>query len=138
MILIGCLIGAGVETVFAKKDLSNAILDGISSRLGLVEAFLNQIRTDELPRSALRIELLPPRVWRACQDYSRTRTTSRGSTIRSETRLILTGQLVEFGSNLVESAPSLSPDEQQGLHGHCTKYPFNSFLSLMRQPCGWF
>src|SRR5580692_10341270 len=57
MILVGCLIGAGVETVFAKKDSSNVILDGISIRLGLVEAFLDQIQTDESPRSALGIEL---------------------------------------------------------------------------------
>ena len=117
MILIGCLIGAGVETVFAKKDSSNAILDGISSRLGLVEAFLSQIRTDELPRSALGIEL--------------SRSAAKGVESLSgllahshyepefhdllSTVIDLTGQLVELGSNLVESAQSLSPDEQE----HC-------------------
>src|SRR5271163_503212 len=39
-ILIGCLISALIETLFAKKHLPNEILDVISRRLGLVEALL--------------------------------------------------------------------------------------------------
>jgi multidrug resistance protein MdtO len=115
MILVGCLIGAGVETVFAKKDSSNVILDGISIRLGLVEAFLSQIQTDEFPRSALGIEL--------GRSAAKGVESLSGSLARSQhepgfhdllaTVIDLTGQLVELGSNLVESAPSLSVDEQE-------------------------
>jgi multidrug resistance protein MdtO len=117
MILIGCLIGAGVETVFAKKDSSNVILDGISIRLGLVEAFLSHIRTDESLRSALGIELSRS----AAKGVGSLSMLLAHSHYEPEfhdllaTVIDLTGQLVELGSNLVESAPSLSVDDQE----HC-------------------
>jgi multidrug resistance protein MdtO len=117
MILVGCLIGGGVETVFAKKDSSNVILDGISIRLGLVEAFLSQIRTDEFPGSASGIKLSRSAA-KGVESLSALLAHSHyepGFHDLLATVVDLTGQLVELGSNLVESAQSLSVDEQE----HC-------------------
>lgn len=114
-ILIGCLITPLIETVFAKKESPNAILDGISSRLGLVEALLSQAQAEEFSPSALSIQL--------------SRSAAKGVDHLSEllarshyepgfhdllaTVIALTRQLVELGSNLGESTRALSVDDQE-------------------------
>src|SRR5271170_7221573 len=56
-ILIGCVVSVLIETVFSKKNPPDAVLDGISRRLNLIETLLKQVSTAEWPSSALTIQL---------------------------------------------------------------------------------
>ena len=56
-ILIGCVITVLIETVFAKKNPPDAVLEGISRRLNLIETLLSQASAAEFPSSALTIQL---------------------------------------------------------------------------------
>jgi multidrug resistance protein MdtO len=114
-ILMGCLITALIETLFAKKPSPNAILDGISHRLGLVEALLRQTESAEFPPPALTIQLSRSAA-KGVDDLSELLAHSRyepGFHDLLATVIALTRQLVELGSNLAESAPILSPEDQE-------------------------
>jgi multidrug resistance protein MdtO len=114
-ILLGCLITALIEALFAKKDTSNAILDGINRRLGLVEALLSQAQAEEFPPSALAIQLTRSAA-RGVDDLSELLAHSHyepGFHDLLATVIALTRQLVELGSNLAECPEALTIDDQE-------------------------
>jgi len=116
-ILIGCIVSVLIETVFSKKNTPDVVLDGISRRLSLVETLLNRTSVAELPSSALTIQL--------GRSASRGVDDLRGHLVDSSydagfrdllaTVIALTRQLIELGSNLAESAPDMSVEDQE----HC-------------------
>jgi len=114
-ILIGCIVTVLIETVFSKKNPPDVVLAGISRRLNLVETLLKRASEAEWPSSALTIQL--------------SRSASRGvDDLREQlakssynagfrdllaTVIALIRQLIELSSNLAESAPILSFDDQE-------------------------
>src|ERR1700722_4716737 len=56
-ILIACVITVLIESVFAKKQSPDTILEGIDRRLGLIETLLSQAQAEEFPPSALSMQL---------------------------------------------------------------------------------
>lgn len=114
-ILLGCLITALIETLFAKRDSPNAILEGINSRLGLVEALLSRVQAEEFPSSALMIQLSRSAA-KGVDDLTELLAHSHyepGFHDLLATVIALTRQLVELGSNLAESNQALSVDDQE-------------------------
>jgi multidrug resistance protein MdtO len=114
-ILIACAITALIESLFAKKQSPDAILDGINHRLGLIETLLSQAQTEEFPPSALRIQLSRSAA-KGVDDLSELLAHSPyepGYRDLLATVIALTRQLVELGSNLSESDRILSIDDQE-------------------------
>ena len=48
-ILIGCVVSVLIETLFSKKNPPDAVLEGISRRLNLMETFLSEASAAEFP-----------------------------------------------------------------------------------------
>jgi len=114
-ILLACLVTALIETVFAKKNPPDAVLEGISHRLNLIETLLNQTSAPEFPSSTVRIQLARA----AAKGVDELRELLTISSYEAgfhdllATVIALTRQLIELGSNLVESAPDLSNDDKE-------------------------
>ncbi len=114
-ILIACATTALIESLFAKKQLPDAILDGINHRLGLIQTLLSQVQAEEFPPSALTIQLSRSAA-KGVDDLSELLAHSSyepGFRDLLATVIALTRQLVELGSNLAESARILSIDDQE-------------------------
>jgi multidrug resistance protein MdtO len=135
-ILIGCVASVLIETVFAKKNRPDAVLDGISLRLNLIETLLSETAAAELPSPTMTVQLARSAA-KGVDDL-------RGSLAASSydagfrdllaTVIALTRQLIELGSNLAESAPALSFEDQE----HCGAIARNLGLvrsSLARMEC---
>jgi multidrug resistance protein MdtO len=114
-ILIGCVISVLIETVFSKKNPPDVVLDGISRRLSLVKTLLNQATEAEVPSPALTIQL--GRSASRGVDDLREHLAKSGyeASFRDllATVIALTRQLIELASNLAESAPNLSVEDQE-------------------------
>jgi multidrug resistance protein MdtO len=114
-IWMSCLITALIETLFVKAHSPNHILDGISRRLGLVEALLCGAQAEEFPPSSLTIELSRS----AAKGVDELSTLVARSHYEAgfhdllDTVIALTRQLVELGSNLAESDRVLSIEDQE-------------------------
>ena len=114
-ILIACAITALIESLFAKKQSPDAILDGINHRLGLIETLLSQAQAEDFPPSALTIRLSRSAA-KGVDDLSELLAHSSyepGYRDLLATVISLTRQLLELGSNLAESARILSIDDQE-------------------------
>jgi multidrug resistance protein MdtO len=114
-ILIACAITALIESLLAKKQSPDAIMDGINHRLGLIETLLSQAQAEEFPPSALRIQLSRSAA-KGVDDLSELLAHSPyepGFRDLLATVIALTRQLVELGSNLAESARILSIDDRE-------------------------
>ena len=114
-ILIACAITALIESLFAKKQSPDAILDGINHRLGLIETLLSQAQAEDFPPSALTIRLSRSAA-KGVDDLSELLAHSSyepGYRDLLATVIALTRQLLELGSNLAESARILSIDDQE-------------------------
>ena len=114
-ILIACAITALIESLFAKKQSPDAILDGINHRLGLIETLLSQAQAEYFPPSALTIRLSRSAA-KGVDDLSELLAHSSyepGYRDLLATVIALTRQLLELGSNLAESARILSIDDQE-------------------------
>jgi multidrug resistance protein MdtO len=114
-ILIACAVTALIETVFAKKNPPDAVLAGISSRLNLIETLLSQTSAVEFPSSTLTIQLARSAA-KGVDDLRQILATSSydaGFHDLLATVIALTRQLIELGSNLVESARILSVEDQE-------------------------
>ncbi len=114
-ILIGCVVSVLIETVFSKKNPPDAVLEGISRRLNLIETLLSEASAAEFPSSTMTIQLARSAakgVDDLCQLLA---TSSYNSGLRDllATVIALTRQLIELGSTLAESAPILSFEDQQ-------------------------
>ncbi len=114
-ILIACVVSALIETVFEKKNPQDAVLEGISSRLNLIETLLSQSSVAEFPSAALTIQLARA----AAKGVDDLREILAHSSYDAgfhdllATVIALIRQLVELGANLVESAPLLSIEDQE-------------------------
>jgi multidrug resistance protein MdtO len=114
-ILIACVVTALIETVFAKKNPPDAVLEGISRRLNLIETLLSQTSAAEFPSSTLTIQLARSAA-KGVDDLSALLATSSydaGFRDLLATVIALTRQLIELGSTLVESAPNLSIEDHE-------------------------
>ena len=113
-ILIGCVITVLIETVFSKKNRPYVVVVGISQRLNLVETLLHRASAAEFP-SALTIQL-GRSASRGVDDlWERLAKSSYDASFHDvlATMIALTRQLIELGSNLAESAPDLSVEDQE-------------------------
>lgn len=109
-ILIACVVTAIIETVCAKKNPPDAVLEGISGRLNLMETLLSQTSTQEFASPVLTLQLgrlAAKGVDALCELLG---TSSYDAALHDllATVIALTQQLMELGSSLVESAPDLS------------------------------
>jgi multidrug resistance protein MdtO len=135
-ILLACVISALIETVFAKKNPSDPVLDGISRRLNLMETLLSQTSAAGFPSSTLKIQLTRSTT-KGVDDLSALLATSSydvGFRELLATVIALTRQLIELGSTLVESVPNLSI----GDHERCRAIARNlasARSSLARMQC---
>jgi multidrug resistance protein MdtO len=114
-ILLACVISALIETVFAKKNPPDPVLDGISRRLNLIETLLSQTSVAGFPSSTLTIQLTRSAT-KGVGDLSALLATSSYDTGFRDllaTVIALTRQLTEVGSTLVESAPNLSIEDHE-------------------------
>jgi multidrug resistance protein MdtO len=114
-ILIACVVTVLVETVFAKKQSPDVILEGINRRLGLIETLLSQAQAEKFPPSALTMQLSRSAA-KGVDDLSELLAHSYYEPGYHEllaTVIALTRQLVELGSNLAESTRILSMDDHE-------------------------
>ena len=114
-ILIACTVTVLIETVFAKKNPPDAVLEGISRRLNLMETLLSGTSAPEFPSSTLRIQLARSAA-KGVDDLCELLPTSRyDAGFRNVLPMViaLTRQLIELGSALVESAPILSIEDRE-------------------------
>jgi multidrug resistance protein MdtO len=114
-ILIGCIASVLIETAFSKKNPPDAVLEGISRRLGLVETLLSGASAAEFPSSTITIQLARSAA-KGVDDLRQLLVTSSydaGFHDLLGTVIALTGQLIDLGSNLAESSPILSFDDQE-------------------------
>ena len=135
-ILIGCIATVLIETVFSKKNPPDVVLDGISRRLSLVETLLNRASVAEVPSPALTIQLgrSASRGVDDLREHLAKSSYDAGFRDLLATVIALTRQLIELGSNLAESAPLLSFDDQ----GRCRAIARNLASvrsSLARREC---
>jgi multidrug resistance protein MdtO len=114
-ILIGCIVSVLIETVFSKKNPPDVVLEGISRRLNLIETLLSGTSAAEFPSSALTIQL-GRSASRGVDDLrEQLAKSSYNAGFRDllATVIALIRQLIEVSSNLAESAPILSFDDQE-------------------------
>jgi multidrug resistance protein MdtO len=114
-ILIACTVTVLIETVFSKKNPPDAVIEGISGRLHLIETLLSEASAAEFPSSTLRIQLVRSTA-KAVDDLCDLLPTSRyDAGFRNVLPMViaLTRQLIELGSALVESAPILSIEDRE-------------------------
>jgi multidrug resistance protein MdtO len=118
-ILIACVVTVLIETVFSKKNPPDAVLEGISRRLNLMETLLSVTSGAEFPSSALRIQLAHSAA-KGVDDLCGLLATSRydaGFRDLLATVIALTKQLIDLGSTLVEAAPILSIEDRERCRG---------------------
>jgi multidrug resistance protein MdtO len=109
-ILIGCVASVLVETVFSKKNPPDALIQGISRRLNLIETLLSGTSDGEFPSSTMTIQLARSAAKGVDELYGHLATSSYDAAFRDllATEIALTRQLIELGSTFAESAPVLS------------------------------
>jgi multidrug resistance protein MdtO len=114
-ILIGCVVSVLIETVFSKKNPPDAVLEGISRRLNLIEKLLSGASAAEFPSSTMTIQLARSAAKGVDDLCGLLATSSYDAAFRDllATVIALTRQLIELGSNLAESAPILSLEDQE-------------------------
>ena len=114
-ILIACIVSASIETAFAKKNPPDPLIEGISHRLNLLETLLSQTSEPKFPSSTLTIQIARS-VAKGVDDLRALLATSSfdaGFHDLLATVIALTSQLMDLASNLVESAPLLSIEDQE-------------------------
>jgi multidrug resistance protein MdtO len=135
-ILIGCVVSVLIETVFSKKNPPDAVLEGISGRLSLLEALLSGRSAAELSSLSMSVQLARSATKGVDDLRERLAASSYDAATRDllATVIALTGQLMELGSNLAESPSVLSLEDQQ----RCREIAQNLRLvrsSLTRREC---
>jgi multidrug resistance protein MdtO len=112
-ILIACVVTAIIETVCAKKNPPDAVLEGISRRLNLMEMLLSQTSAQESASPALTLQLSRSAA-KGVDDLCELLATSGYDAAFHDllaTVIALTRQLIELGSNLVKTAQHLSIED---------------------------
>ena len=118
-ILIGCVVTVLIETIFSKKNTPDVVLAGISHRLTLIETLLTRTSEAEWPSSALTIQLsrAASRGVDDLREHLAQSNYDAGFRDLLATVIALTRQLIELGSNLAESAPNLTTEDQARCRG---------------------
>ena len=114
-ILIACTVTVLVETLFSKKTSPDAVPEGISQRLNLVETLLSGAAAAEFSFATLRIQLARSAA-KGVDDLCRLLATSRYDARSRDllaTIIALTRQLIELGSILAKAAPVLSIEDRE-------------------------
>ena len=114
-ILIACTVTVVIETLFAKRNPPDALLEGISHRLNLAETLLSQTSASEIPSSTLKIQLARSAAKGVDDLRALLAASSHDAGFHDllATVIALIRQLIELGSSLVESAPSLSIEDHE-------------------------
>ncbi len=114
-ILIGCVVTVLIETIFSKKNPPDAILEGVSSRLNLMETFLRGTSATETPSLTMSVQLARSATKGVDDLRQRLAVSSYDAAFRDllATVIALTRQLIELGSTLAESTPVLSLEDQE-------------------------
>jgi multidrug resistance protein MdtO len=114
-ILIGCLLSVLIETIFSKKNPRNAVLEGISRRLNLIETLLSGMSLAEFPTSTITIQLSRSATKGVgdLRDHLTKSDYDAGFHDLLATVIALTRQITELGANLAESAPILPADDRE-------------------------
>jgi multidrug resistance protein MdtO len=114
-ILIACVVSVLIESVFSKKNPPDAVLESISRRLNLIETLLGGTSAAEFPSSTMTIQLARSAAKDVDDLCELLATSSYDADFHDllATVIALTRQLTELGSNLAESAPILSIEDQE-------------------------
>src|SRR5277367_1511935 len=114
-ILIGCVVSVLIETVCAKKNPPDAVIEGISGRLNLIETLLSGTSAAEFPSSTMTIQLARSAAKGVDDLFGLLATSGYNAPFRDllATVIALTRQLIELGSNFAESAPTLTLEDQE-------------------------
>ena len=114
-ILLGCVVSVIIEGIFSKTNPPDAVFDGISRRLNLVETLLSRASAGDFPSSTMTIQLARAAAKGGDDLCGLLATSSYDAGFRDllATVIALTRQLIELGSNLAESARVLSLDDQE-------------------------
>jgi multidrug resistance protein MdtO len=112
-ILLGCVISALIETLFAQTPPSNAILDGIQQRLALSEKLLRKGGDSGADVASLRIQLgrYATRGTGDLREFLAHSSYDGSYKSQLATVVALSGQLIELSANLGEAVRLLSPSE---------------------------
>jgi multidrug resistance protein MdtO len=114
-ILVGCIVTVLIEAVFSKRNLPDAVVEGISLRLNLMKTLLSGASAGESASPALAIQLTRSAA-KGVDDLCRLLAASSydaGSQDLLATVIAFTRQLIELGSTLGESAPLLSTEDRE-------------------------
>jgi multidrug resistance protein MdtO len=105
-VLMACAISVIIETVFAKKHTTDAVLEGVQQRLALVEELLRNSCAEEHRSTALGIQLnrYATRGVGDLRSLLANSNYAKGYKDQISAVLALTGQLIELSFNLSESA----------------------------------
>lgn len=114
-ILLACAVTVLIEAVFAKKHSPDAVLEGLSHRLSLVETLLSQTAEAEFPPSTLRIQLARSAAKGVDDLRASLASSSYDAGLRDllATVIALTSQLIELCSTLVKSDRNLSVEDHE-------------------------
>jgi len=114
-ILIACVVTVLVETLFSKKTSPDAVPEGISRRLNLVETLLSDAALAESPSATLKTQLGRSAA-NGVDDLCGLLATSKYDAPTREllaTIIALTRQLIELGSTLAKAAAVLSIEDRE-------------------------
>jgi multidrug resistance protein MdtO len=112
-ILMGCVISALIETVFAQTHPSDAVLDGIQQRLVLAEKLLRKGGDIDADHASLRIQIgrYATRGTGELREHLAHSSYDGSYKAQLTTVVALSGQLIELSVNLGETIRLLSPSD---------------------------
>ncbi|WP_198137706.1 FUSC family protein [Terriglobus sp. TAA 43] len=112
-ILMGCVISALIETLFAKIHPSDAVLDGIQQRLILAETLLRKGGNADANIASIRVQIgrYGTRGTGEIREHLAHSTYDTSYKVQLATVTALSGQLMELCVNLGEAAWPLSPSD---------------------------
>ncbi|AEU34596.1 FUSC family protein [Granulicella mallensis] len=112
-ILMGCVISAIIETVFAQTHPSDAVLDGIQQRLVLAEKLLRKGGDIDADHASLRIQIgrYATRGTGELREHLAHSSYDGSYKAQLTTVVALSGQLIELSVNLGETIRLLSPSD---------------------------
>ena len=138
-IVVGCIFTVFIETVFSRKNPPDAVLEGISRRLSLMETLLSQSSAAEFASPALKMQLARLAA-KGVDDLCGLLSVSTYEAAFRDllaTVIALIRQLIELVSALVESTPLLSIEDLERCRAIAQKLSFVRSSLVHMEPPGW-
>jgi multidrug resistance protein MdtO len=112
-ILMGCVISALIETLFAQTHPSDAVLDGIEQRLAVAEKLLRKGGDIDADIASIRVQLgrYATKGTGDIREHLAHSSYDRSYKAQLATVIALSGQLMELSVNLGETIRPLSPSD---------------------------